>query len=452
MIRLVIFFILITAISIVFAWLADNQGNVVVNWLGYRISASVTFAFFFSFLIIITAVFFIEFILFVKNAPDKIRNRIAKRKMEKGLAALTKGFAALEVADVKKSSSAAKESIKMIPNEPLAMMLAAKSAQTNDDIKSAKIFFSKLLENKDTEYMAVKGLISAAKKEGDKDTAVALAERAYKIAPDSKSVVPVMIQLYKQAGKWSEAQLLLEKISSRGFAGIFTRHNAEIQKEKAKIMMVRAMQAEREDKDELARKLIFEAVDACPGFVPAALVCADEVGDKKKAKTILEKCWKHSPHPQVAEKYLSLLSDNNAAKHLKRAIHLSKLNPNSAESHILLAKAHLLAGDPTKARNHLKIAMASGETKSLCKLMADIERAGEGEAQVIKQWQEKAAHSQSDAKWVCGECGQAYEKWDIKCSVCDATDSIEWKLPGMETIQGSTSQSPQRLILVSKQT
>jgi len=188
-------------------------------------------------------------------------------------------------------------------------------------------------------------------------------------------------------------------------------------------------------------RLAKRAWQADPTFVPAALAYAKrlrEAGKESRAQEVLRTSWGRTPHPELADAALALLTD--AAARVKRAEALVSVAPRYGESHLLLARVKLAAGQTDEARRHAEAAREAGLTeRRVWLLLAEIaERNGDaaGQADALHH----AASADADSAWRCGHCGTMHVAWMPVCTVCGTMGQIAW---------GNTPASSTRLLLSS---
>ncbi|MBV9686689.1 MAG: heme biosynthesis protein HemY, partial [Alphaproteobacteria bacterium] len=106
-------------------------------------------------------------------------------------------------------------------------------------------------------------------------------------------------------------------------------------------------------------------------------------------------------------------------------------NPDSPESHFLLAQTSLAAGLTGEARHQAEAAQKAGmNERRLWMLLADIAEAEHGDSEEGHAAQRdalrQAALAEPDPEWRCTECGTPQPEWRAACPACGAVDSIKW--------------------------
>src|SRR5580692_6502686 len=95
MIRIILFLVLIALAGVGAAWVADQPGNVVMTWGGWRASPSVpVFAMLFG-IAVVAAVLAWSILRALWRMPGKIRHRRRERHQARGRAAITQGLLAI---------------------------------------------------------------------------------------------------------------------------------------------------------------------------------------------------------------------------------------------------------------------------------------------------------------------------------------------------------------------
>ena len=426
MLKLLTFVLILTLISVSAIWFIENDGSIVVEWMGYNIKTSIAFAVAALSLLFFTLFFALQILATIKNAPKNYQKSVKDKKKEKGLVALTEGFAAIAAGDTRQAKKLTKQATACLGNVPVTKLLSAQSAQLEGNLSEAKIHYSAMLENKETEMIAIKGLLLQAEKDGNIEEAVLLAEKAIKSQPSSDWANKVLLRLYKITKRWKEARNLTENLAR---LKIITKEQAK--RDVAIMNLALSKEAQTSDRKVTAMEFSQKAYKDLPGFAPAAVIYAKllmEVSKKNKRKSVnaLEKCWKINTNPALANSYLEIYENDTAEKKLKHAEKLLKLKPNDFNSHIIVAKNAIAAGDSTKARNHLKMALSIKETATICNLMAEVEEIDASDDEAVKKWSERAQNCQPDSDWGCRKCSASQTNWNTNCNNCGSFDSLKW--------------------------
>ena len=116
-----------------------------------------------------------------------------------------------------------------------------------------------MLEDEHTAFLGLRGLIGQALREGDQSKALAYAERAFKLKPQTPWVVHSLFDMQAQVGQWKAAQETLETGQRRK---VVTADKGRTLK--AMLLVERSRAAERDGNAADALALAREAFDLAP--------------------------------------------------------------------------------------------------------------------------------------------------------------------------------------------
>ncbi len=177
-----------------------------------------------------------------------------------------------------------------------------------------------------------------------------------------------------------------------------------------------------------ARKAHAQAAE----FLPATLRVVGLLigqGKNRPASRLIHNAWSREPHPELARLYRSMFEADEPIKRVRRIERLASFNPDHAESHIALAEAALEAELWGNARAQLERAAGDAPPARVCRLMADLEEAENGNIEAAREWLLKAATAEPDPSWMCTSCGAAWLHWSPICGKCDALGMLDWRTP-----------------------
>lgn len=425
--RALFYFVQVAILVALAVWLTDNPGKVEINWLGYRIET------YFGVLMLVAVVGVLVLALIyrllrgVLGAPGEFLTRRQYRRREEGYRALALGMAAASAGDREEARRLARRADSLLQDPELTRLLSAQAATLNGDPVAARRYLDALVENEETAFLGLTGLMRQAMADGDDDALLDLAQRAHKIRPDSAFVVDTLFRLQTQAARWDEAQATL-------FDAVRRQVKTETQAigYRATIFTARALEAEASGRGSEASDLADKALATAGDFVPAAVIRArtlERDGKGRRAIRLLEEFWGRRPHPDVAEAYLAQWPLEAPLDRLKRIQHLTAKNAGETESKIALAAAALEAKLWGEARRNLTSLKDAQVTVRVCRLMARLEQDEHGDAAAARVWLDRADMAAPDKAWTCGTCGAVAPEWSALCGNCGAFDTVSWKQP-----------------------
>ncbi|MPZ57152.1 MAG: heme biosynthesis protein HemY [Rhizobiales bacterium] len=426
MIRVLIFLIFVSLAALGAAWLADRPGDVVITWFGYRIETSVMV------LIAVTAVLMVLSVLLwtllrtILNSPYLLSRFIRNRRGARGYQAISKGLIAVGAGDVRLARKFAAEARRIAAGEPLALLLAAQTAQLSGDRSAADAAFRAMARRPDTKLLGLHGLFVEARRRGDARTARACAEEAASNGPTPGWAGQAVLELRCAAGDWVGALEALERNYRSGLINkaIYWRHRAVL-------LNAQASAADESDRNR-ARPLALDAVKLAPTLVPAAALAGRllaESGELRKASRIIERAWRDSPHPDLADAFAHLRIGDSARERLARVQSLAQKAPNHVESALAVARAAIDAQEFSTARTVLAPHLRT-PTQRVAVLMAELEEAEHGDEGRAREWMARAVNAQRDPAWTAD--GIVSDRWLPVSPVSGRLDAFEWRVPVAE--------------------
>jgi HemY protein len=421
MIRVVFFFIIVGALALGVAWLADRPGDVVITWQGMRAETSLMVTG--VALLALTAVLILiwSIVRALARAPRAMARLRRDRRGVRAYEAISNGLIAVGAGDIGAARKLSAEVNRITPGAPLALLLAAQSAQLSGDREAAERAFRAMASRADTKALGLHGLFIEARRRDDLTSARAYAEEAARIAPSLGWAGRAVLEFRSSAGDWAGALDLLESHKS-------TLDKASYRRQRAVLLTARAIAAEDSDRDS-AKASAVEAAKLAPSLVPAAALAGRllaESGEVRKASRVVNKAWRLNPHPELAETYAGLRSGDSARDRLKRIEALAKKAPGEVEAALAIARAALDAREFAKARSALASYVAA-PTKRVALLMAELERAEGNDEGRAREWLARALNAAPDPAWTAD--GYVSARWLPVSPVTGRIDAFVWRVP-----------------------
>lgn len=423
MIRVAVFLIVVGLIALAKAWLADRPGEVAITWLGWHIETSVMVVTVAVIAIIVVCLLLWSIVRGLWRSPQKMADALRNRRESRGQRAIMHGLIAVGAGDARAAQRYAEEARKLAPDDPLALLLTAQSAQLSGDRGGAERAFRRMAGSDRTRLLGLRGLFIEAQRRDDLAGARAVAEEAAKIAPALPWAGNAALQVRCASGDWAGALDILERNRR---AGVLDRQG--YRRQRAVLLTAQALALEESERA-TSQALIQEAVKLAPDLVPAAVLAARylaEGGDLRKASRIVERAWQTAPHPDLAETYAYLRIGASARERLERVRKLAALAPDHVESALALARAAIDAREFTEARNALAPLLAQSSQR-VALLMADLEQAEFADEGRAREWTARAVHAARDPAWMAD--GYVSDQWLPVSPVSGRIDAFEWKAP-----------------------
>ncbi len=422
MIRVVVFLVAAGLLALGVVWLADRPGQIAITWLGYRADTSVMVAVMAITAVAIAAVMVWSLIRFFLRSPKLFSLAMRQRKRRKGYDSISRGLIAIGAGDARAAQRFAANAEKSLPNEPLALLLRAQTAQLNGDRAGAEDAFRAMAERSDTRLLGLRGLYVEAQRRNDSVAARLFAEQAAKDAPALAWAGQAVLEFRCAAGDWEGALAILEDNRKSGMLD-----RAAWRRQRAVLLTARALATEEENRD-VARSLAVDAVKLAPDLVPAAALAGRllaEAGERRKAAKIVEAAWKTNPHPDLAEAYAHVRLSDSARDRLSRTQTLARMTPGHTEGALAVARAALDARELTTARETLE-PLAAAPTQRVAMLMAELEQL-DGDEGRAREWMGRALNAALDPAWTAD--GFVSDRWLPLSPVTGRLDAFQWKVP-----------------------
>jgi len=430
MIRIVIFLVVVGLISLGFVWLADRPGDVLITWQGKHIETSLM-VMTIAALVAMAAIAAIGIVLYlIARSPSLLRNMLHRRRGARAYQAISGGLIAVGSGDIAAAQKHAATVNKLAPGEPLALLLAAQSAQLSGDREGAERAFRTMADRDDTKPLGLHGLFIEAHRRNDPAAALAHAEEAARSAPSLNWASRAVMEARCKEGDWAGALRLLEQ-------NLRTLEKSVYRRLRAVLLTAQAHALEASDRAS-AKAQALEAQKLAPTLVPAAALAGRllaEDGQHRKASRVIDGAWRANPHPELAQAYAELRFGESARDRLKRIEAFAKRVPEHIESAIAVARAAIDAQEFAKARAALASHLAA-PTKRIALIMAELERAEHNDEGRVREWLSRAVHAAPDPAWTAD--GHVSDRWLPASPVTGHLDAFEWRVP-LTGIAGTTA-------------
>ena len=270
----------------VFAWgvsyLASDEnkiiGSTIIEISGFEYSISPMQLLIILVLIILAAWIFLRLISlflailrFINGDETAVSRYFDRNRERKGFRALSEGMMALASGEGSIALSKAKRAEKYLKKPSLTNLLAAQAAEIAGEAKHAEEIYKELILDPTTRFVGVRGIMKKRLSEGDTDTALKLAKKAFSLKPKHEETQDVLISLQTLDSDWRGAR---KTLSAKLKYGNLPR---DIHKRRdAVLALSEAAEIIETDKRIDAQVMAIEANRLSPDLVPAAVLVAKE--------------------------------------------------------------------------------------------------------------------------------------------------------------------------------
>lgn len=424
MLRVLVFIAVASALAFGAVWLAERPGEVSIVWSGMTIETTVAMAAIGVALLVVAGMLLWSLLRFMLGLPTAFSFASRARKRTRGYEAVSRGMVAIGAGDPSAARRHASDARKLIPDEPLALLLSAQSAQLSGDKPAAEAAFKDMLEEPTTRVLGLRGLFVEARRRGDQISARAFADEAVRLSPSLAWANDALLEFHSTAGDWALARTAVERR-----AALRLSDKTESRRHRAVLLAAEAL-AKQETNPADALSAALDALKLAPGLTPAATLAGRMLsarGDLRKAARVLEAAWREQPHPDLAAAYVNLRNGDSQKDKLDKAQALMKLKPTDPESVFAVADAAIAARDYPLARKALSPLLAAVPTVRACLLMARIEDGEHGSVGRAREWLTRSVRAPRDNAWVAD--GIVSETWLPVSPVSGRLDAFAWTLP-----------------------
>lgn len=434
LIKVIIFVTMVAAITYGAVLLLETEGGITIGIAGIELTlAPLQAAIALVVLILAVWLFLKVFGLLIAvlrfiNGDETAFSRYFDRSRERrGFEAMSEGLMLLASGEHSAALTKAKKADRLLDRPELTNLIVAQAAEQSGDARMAEETYKKLLTHPKTRFVGIQGLLKQKLLEGNTDTAMKLAEKAFALKPQHENTQDTLLRLQAGEEDWAGARVTINAKLKHG------QMPRDLHKRRDGIMALsEAREMRQAGKLEEAQALAVEANRLTPQLVPAAVLAARgylEADKPKLATRVLKAAWDLEPHPETALAYAGIAADETSAERIKRFKYLTKSQAKHPESRMAMAELHIMAENFPAARTAMDDLATADPTMRSLTIMAAIERGEGANDQIVRDLLTQAINAPRDPQWICDNCGEVHKDWEAVCQSCAAVDSIAWKRP-----------------------
>lgn len=434
LIKIVLFVVVVAALALGAGYLLESEGGVQITVMGTEYSFGPLQSVIAALVLVLGVWLFLKLmsllvaVLKLLNGDETALSRYFDRNRErKGFNALSEGLMALASGEGRVAMTKAAKAEKYLNKPELTNLLVAQAAEMAGDRRKAEETYKKLVVKDSTRFVGVRGILKQKLADGDTDTALKLAEKAFEIKPKHEETQDILLRLQAKNEDWSGARSTLNAKLKYGNLprDVHKRRDAVLALSEAKDILADDSSIETQEKAIEANKL-------SPDLIPAAVMAAKTYIRQERprlAVRLLKKAWEVQPHPDLASAFAAIQPAESPAERIKRFAVLTRAKPDHPETKMLLAELHIANEDFPEARRALGDLPETDPTARSVTLMAAVER-GEGSSDaVVRGWLAKALTVSRGPQWICENCQHIHAEWAPICENCESFDTLAWKTP-----------------------
>lgn len=364
---------------------------------------------------------------FINGDETSISRYFDRNRERKGYQALSEGLVALASGESRIALARAAKAEKLLGKPELTSLLIAQAADAAGDKHRATAAYKALVLDEKTRFVGVRGLMMQKLDEGDIETALKLAEKAFALKPKDAETQDILLKLQADALDWKGARGTLGAKMKAGALpkDVYRRRDAILALQEAKVLLDDNASIE-------AREAAISANKQSPDLIPAAAMAGRALataGDIKGATRVLKKAWEAQPHPDLAAAFADILPHEEPQARLHRFKALTVIKPEHPESKMLLAELNIAAEEFPAARRAIGDLATTHPTARALTIMAAIERGEGSDDAIVRGWLAKALTAPRGPQWCCDKCQAIHAAWSPICKNCSGFDTLSWREP-----------------------
>lgn len=434
LIKVILFIVIIGALTLGAEYLLQTDGGVMVTIGGVEYTFGVLEATIAMIVLVIAVWVFLKIfglliatLKFINGDETAISRYFDRNRERKGFQALSDGMMALASGEGRTAMAKAAKAEKYLRRPELTNLITAQAAEMSGDQKKAEEVYKRLLQDDRTRFVGVRGIMKQKLIEGDTDTALALAEKAFALKPKHVETQDTLLKLQAEKSDWTGARKTLNAKLKHGSLprDVHKRRDAVLALSQASGILA-------EGETIAARERAIEANRLSPDLIPASVMAARayiEQGKLRYAARVLKKTWDMRPHPDLAAVFAEIEPDEDPVKRIKRFHGLVKSKPDHPETKMLMAELNIAAEDFPAARKALGDLAETQPTARSIAIMAAIERGEGADDSIVRGWLSKALTASRGPQWICDNCQNIHPTWAPVCGNCSGFDTLTWREP-----------------------
>ena len=439
LIKIIVFILAVTALTYGAVQLLSVDGGATISIGGAEATLSVlqlVFAFLALVVLVWIGLWVVKLLIatfhFLNGDETALSRYFDRNRERKGYEALSEGLMALASGEGHLAMTKAQRAERYLDSPKLTNLLTAQAAEMAGDKRKAEATYRKLLEDDTTRFVGVRGILKQKLDDGETDTALKLAEKAFALKPRHDETQDVLLRLQAEKEDWQGARKTLNaKLKSGSLPRDVHRRRDAV------LALSEARDLQMSGDEPVARDKAIEANRMSPDLIPAAVMAARGYvaqGNARYATRVITKAWTSQPHPDLAAAFAEIVPNETPIERIKRFKALTKLLPDHPETKMLLAELHIAAEDFPEAKRSLGDLVNTDPTARSLTLMAAIEK-GEGASDdVVRGWLTKALTASRGPQWVCSHCQGVHAAWGPVCSNCGSFDTLAWTTPAKSEV------------------
>ncbi len=433
LIKIVLFFLAVAAVSLLAIWLLDQGGPLRAEIFGVEVVTTSGAAIAILILLVIPVVWTTLFLLrllwaavrFATGDQTALTRVISKSRERRGFDALADSMVALASGEHRMAAEKISTAALHLNRPELTGLIAAQAEERLGHPDIAQKIYRDLLVNPSTRFSGLIGILKHQLEEGDVDSVLKLARKAAELRPRHSEVQKILQSVQCRTGDWPGAR---QTLKARFRYNHLPRKDFE--RAEAVMAMAEALGLEAEGHTRDALQAVNRALKLQPGLVPAATLAARLQGEtvsRRAVERLLARAWTLNPHPELAEAFARLVPDETPEERYNRFSKLTGKRPDHPETRMAMAELAIARRDHDTAAAVIDALDTSDRTARSLIIQAAIERLRGSPDSVIQTLLGQAVAAPRGAQWLCSACHHSATAWQPLCGNCQGFDTLVWQ-------------------------
>ena len=284
--KIILFIVVVAALTLGAGYLIESDGGVRIQSGGNEYTLGPLQSVI-GLIILIVAIWIILKLLsflvalwkFFSGDETALSRYFARNRAQRGFDALAESMMALASGEGRLALAKAEKANKYLDRPELTNLLTAQAAELAGDRKKAEETYRKLVENEATRFVGVRGIMKQKLADGDTETALKLAEKAFALKPKHEDTQDVLLRLQADKADWKGAR---ETLSAKLKHGSLPR---DVHKRRDAVLALSEAKKILADNETIeVHEAALEANRLSPDLVPAAVMAARAYIEKDQKK------------------------------------------------------------------------------------------------------------------------------------------------------------------------
>ena len=407
MFRIFIIVLQILFLLIITNWIINHSYPVSFFLEDIKVTTSTSYLALF-FILVLIVIYILQKLYFVLiNKYFKLKINREYGKYQRGYFAFTKGMIALANKDLRKAHKEANLASKFLKDKTLNLLLLSETLKIEKKYDELKDVYEKMLLNKNTEDLGLKGLMNQNFYAQDYHHAFIYGEKLFQKNPSIDNLYNTLLNIIGRTKNWQK----LIDITDKAFnLRLIDKEKYSINKSIA-FYEISKIKKDSEKNDALI--LIEKSLklrEFFPPYVIYYIKLLIESGKFSKAKKYLRKTWRKNPFYDYKEE-IKFLAKKMKTSYVDLVNYIISDSQTLYESKLLQTSSLIDSEKWEDAKKCLSSLLDHRPSYQVCILMSKIEEGATNDPQKINAWVTRANFGELSKVWICSITNNIQSDW-----------------------------------------